>query len=63
MIPIWIRQVVVERGQTSHSDIHLGSSHTSTSGALVVAEVPLLGQLGDHTPGGGFRHLSITIHD
>ncbi len=29
---IWIREVIVERGQTTHSDIHLGKSHTSTPG-------------------------------
>jgi hypothetical protein len=29
---MWIRQVIVERGQTAHSDIHLGRSHTTTSG-------------------------------
>ena len=28
----WIRQVFVERGRTTHSDIHLGKSPTSTSG-------------------------------
>ncbi len=28
----WIRQVVVERGQTTHTDIHLSRSHTTTSG-------------------------------
>ena len=29
---IWIRQVSVERGRTTHSDIHLGKSPTSTLG-------------------------------
>jgi len=28
---IWIRQVSVERGRTTHGDIHLGKSPTSTS--------------------------------
>ena len=28
----WIREVSVERGRTTHGDIHLGKSPTSTSG-------------------------------
>ena len=29
---IWIRQVIVERGQTAHNDIRVGRTHTTTSG-------------------------------
>ena len=29
---IWIRQVFVERGRTTHSDVQLGKSPTTTSG-------------------------------
>jgi hypothetical protein len=28
----WVRQVIVERGRATHTDVHLGKSPTSTSG-------------------------------
>jgi hypothetical protein len=29
---IWIREVIVERGKTTHSDLRLGASHATSSG-------------------------------